>query len=57
MGSTRLYNLIENPPKSPFVKGGLSKGFLQLSPSDEGGVGGIYIRDTVNKNWHLIPGS
>ncbi len=56
MGSTRLYNLIENPLKSPFVKGGLSKGFRQLPPFDKGGVGGIYIRDTVNKNWHLIPG-
>jgi len=32
MGSTRFYNLNENPPKSPFFKGGLSKGFRKVPP-------------------------
>jgi hypothetical protein len=42
-----LYNLMENPPKSPFFKGGLSKGFYKVPPFDKGGVGGISIRGQV----------
>ena len=36
-----LDNLIENPPKSPFCKGGLSKGLRGVPPFDKGGLGGI----------------
>lgn len=55
MGPTMRYNLSENPPESPFGKGGLSKGFRKVPSFANGGIGGIYIKGTVNKNWHLIP--
>jgi hypothetical protein len=42
-----LYNLMENPPKSPVFKGGLSKGFHKVPPFDKGGLGGISIRGQV----------
>jgi hypothetical protein len=32
-----LYNLNENPPKSPFLKEGLSKGIRIVPPFDKGG--------------------
>jgi hypothetical protein len=44
-----LYTLIENPPKSPFSKGGLSEVFHKIPPFDKGGIGGISIRGQVRK--------
>jgi hypothetical protein len=44
-----LYKLIENPPKSPFFKGGFSEGFHKVPPFDKGGVGGISTRGQVKK--------
>jgi len=44
MGFDNLYYLQENSPKSPLVKGGLSKGILQVPPFDKREVGGISIR-------------
>jgi hypothetical protein len=40
MGFDNCYYLKENPPKSPLVKGGLSKGSLRVPPFDkrEGGI-------------------
>jgi len=37
MAIRRGLNSIENPPKSPFFKGGLSKGCRPVSPFDKGG--------------------
>ncbi len=45
-----FYNLKENPPKSPFFKGGLSKGFRKVPPFDKGGIGGISLRGQVKRS-------
>jgi hypothetical protein len=41
MSYPRFMNLIGNPPKSPFFKGGLFKGFQLNPPFAQGGLGGF----------------
>ena len=45
----QLGNELENSPKSPFFKGGLSYRFQPLPPFNKGGVGGIYKRFGLEK--------
>jgi hypothetical protein len=48
-GFYMLDKLMENPPKSPFFKGGLSKRIRAVPPFDKGGIGGISPRVQAKK--------
>jgi hypothetical protein len=46
-----------NPPKSPFVKGGLAKKFSSVPPFGKGGLGGILLfsADAISEKPFGIP--
>jgi hypothetical protein len=44
------YKRIENPPKFPFAKGGLSMAFRQVPPFEKGGLGRISLKVKVTKS-------